>query len=424
MQIVIIAHGTRGDVQPAIALGKALQTRGHAVRLAVSANFARWVGDHGLEAAGSTVNIQAMMESDGGQAWIEHGTNPMRQTGIMQRLLDDVGWDLASSAWAAGEDADVVVSSLTSYIFAASIAEKTGARHISMWLQPSLAPTRSGPATINAPLPQRWSLVNYLLGKYLIEPVTWRWYGGINNRLRTNLLGLAPQTRAQNQAALASTLRLHAYSTHVVPHPGDWPSNMHTTGYWFLDEPGPWAAPSALVNFLDAGPPPIAIGFGSMTGRDPLAFTRLILQAVAQAGQRAVLLSGWAGLGEIELPATVYRAESIPHRWLFPRVKTVVHHGGAGTTAESLRAGVPSVIVPHLGDQVFWGKRVAALGAGPPPILRPRLTASRLAAAITRATSDANIQAQARALAKQICAEDGLGGAVELVLPFLDDRGE
>ncbi len=129
---------------------------------------------------------------------------------------------------------------------------------------------------------------------------------------------------------------------------------------------------------MQAGPPPIYIGFGSMSSRKPEETAQLILRALAQTGQRAVLLSGWNGLQAEVLPENVFLVQSVPHDWLFARVNAVVHHGGAGTTAAGLRAGVPSIIIPFFADQPFWGERVAALGVGPKPIPRKKLTAEKL----------------------------------------------
>ncbi len=415
MNITMLAFGTRGDVQPAIALGKALKAKGHHVRLAASANFKNWIEGHGLEATASSVDIQAVMDSEGGREWAERGNDPIQQMRIMKRLLDRHGLDMISSAWDACQGAQVIMSSFTSDAYAVSLAEKLGACHISYWLQPSFVPTRNGAATFNTPWPDRDSTLNYWFGKMLIEPWAWRMYGDITNRFRRDVLGLPPQTSAQNIAALRRILVVHGYSQHVVPHPADWPANLHTTGYWFLDEHEQWQPPDELLRFLDAGDPPVCIGFGSMTGRDPQALTHLVMEAVRLSGRRAVLLSGWTGMGDTDLPSTIFRLEAAPHAWLFPRMAAIAHHGGAGTTAASLHAGVPTIIVPHIADQPFWGKRVELLGVGPKAIPRPQLTAERLAQAIRVATSDPAIQQRAAELGQRIRAEDGVGATIELI---------
>jgi sterol 3beta-glucosyltransferase len=140
---------------------------------------------------------------------------------------------------------------------------------------------------------------------------------------------------------------------------------------------------------------------------------------VTLSKQRAVLLGGWAQAHERDLPDHIYAIDSAPHEWLFPHMAAVVHHGGAGTTAAGLRAGLPSVITPFFGDQPYWGQRVYELGAGPQPILRTKLTASRLASAITQAITDPSMKRQAAGLGKKIRAEDGVGRAVEIVSRYM-----
>jgi UDP:flavonoid glycosyltransferase YjiC (YdhE family) len=182
---------------------------------------------------------------------------------------------------------------------------------------------------------------------------------------------------------------LHGFSAHVVPRPPDWEKHVYITGYWFLDPPPEWRPPADLVDFLQAGPPLVYVGFGSMSHGDPRTATRLVVQALQLAGQRGILVSGWGGLTQADLPASVYIAESIPHSWLFPQMAAVVHHGGAGTTAAGLRAGKPTITVPFISlDQNFWGWRVADLGAGLPPIPSKRLTAEKLAQSISSAVAD------------------------------------
>jgi UDP:flavonoid glycosyltransferase YjiC (YdhE family) len=215
---------------------------------------------------------------------------------------------------------------------------------------------------------------------------------------------------------------LYGYSPAVIPKPPDWGEDTHVTGYWFLDPVEAWTPPAALVEFLEAGPPPVFVGFGSMSSRKPEETTALIVDALDRAGQRAILLSGWGGLEGARVPDTVFVVDAVPYSWLFPRVAAVVHHGGAGTTSAGLRAGVPSLVIPFFGDQPFWGRRVAALGVGPEPVPRRRLTAERLARALREAVTDEGMRQRAAELGARIRTEDGVGRAVA-VLETLERRG-
>jgi sterol 3beta-glucosyltransferase len=169
------------------------------------------------------------------------------------------------------------------------------------------------------------------------------------------------------------------------------------------------------VDFLESGDPPVYIGFGSMIHRKPEDVTELVLSALARTGRRDVLFAGWGGIGEGSLPKSVYPIGSMPHGWLFPRMAAVVHHGGAGTTAAGLRAGVPAVVTPFFGDQPFWGERIHALGVGPKPIPRPRLTAENLGQAIHATVSDEGMIERAAPLGERIRAKDGIARAVEVL---------
>ncbi|WP_420645753.1 glycosyltransferase [Candidatus Leptofilum sp.] len=276
--ITFIASGTRGDVQPAVAVGKALRQRGYTVRVLAGANFADWIEQHGLVPLPTQIDMQAMMASEGGRDWVEKGHNPVLQLRIMGQLLAKHGMQIASDAWEACQGSDLIVSSFTSDVYAVGMAHKLGVPHVSTPLQPTMFTTKDGRTLLNAPLPKRSSWINYCFGKFFIETAAWSLYGDIANRVRTEMLDMPAQTRAENREDRRKMTIIHGYSPSVVPHPADWPANFHTAGYWFLDENEQWQPPAELLDFLAAGAPPVAIGFGSMTARNPqrlnLIFTK------------------------------------------------------------------------------------------------------------------------------------------------------
>jgi UDP:flavonoid glycosyltransferase YjiC (YdhE family) len=173
------------------------------------------------------------------------------------------------------------------------------------------------------------------------------------------------------------------------------------------------------VKFLAAGPPPVYLGFGSMRSRDPVATTRILLDALERSGQRGLLSSGWSGLSSDDLPESVALVGDVPHEWLLPQTAAVVHHGGAGTTGAAVRAGVPQLAVPHVGDQPYWGRRVAQLGIGPAPVRRHELATDRLADLIGQMTSDVRMRARAAEIGVAVRAEDGVAVAVEQLSAYL-----
>jgi UDP:flavonoid glycosyltransferase YjiC (YdhE family) len=201
----------------------------------------------------------------------------------------------------------------------------------------------------------------------------------------------------------------------VVPRPKDWDETQHITGYWFLDPPIDWQPPVDLLRFLDAGPPPVYVGFGSMGDVAPTGLTEKVLAALQKAGQRGVLLAVRHAPQVAESEGNVFFVEDVPHAWLLPQMAAVVHHGGAGTTAASLRAGVPSIVVPLAGDQHAWAGRVTALGAGLRHASLTRLTPDGLAQAIQSAMNDHALRGRAAALGEKIRAENGVARAVELI---------
>jgi sterol 3beta-glucosyltransferase len=241
---------------------------------------------------------------------------------------------------------------------------------------------------------------------------------GMTNRFRTRMLGLPPQRRFANLLVRADGSpipTLYPYSPALLPVPADFPSHVHVTGTWFLERPAAWRPDVALERFLEAGPPPIYVGFGSMSGKQATGRARIVLEALDQAGQRGLLARGWGGLEATGLPDTVQLIDAAPHDWLFPQMAAVVHHGGAGTTAAGLQAGRPTVICPFLGDQPFWGTLVHARGVGPQPIPQRRLTVPRLAAAMSAAVNDPEMRQRAAALGARLQAEDGVANAVAII---------
>ena len=246
-------------------------------------------------------------------------------------------------------------------------------------------------------------------------------YDDVVNEFRQDVLGLGkyPKSTTPMQMADGSPIPvLHAYSEHVWSRPHDWPETAHVTGYWFLDRTEEWKPPKRLEIFLEAGEPPVYVGFGSMAGRDPERIANMVVKALQRARLRGIMATGWGGLSAIDLPATIYQIEKVPHDWLFPRVGAVVHHGGAGTTAAGLRAGKPSVICPFIIDQPLWGASVHSLGAGPKPIPQKKLTVDNLTQALEEATSNPSIRERAEQVGRKISSENGIASAITLIENF------
>lgn len=419
--ITLITAGSRGDIQPYIALGRELQARGHTARLATHSIYADWIRGHGLEFAPVEGDPMAALQQQHGREWVEtgrHGRNFLRG---FRQFIDPLLHQATADTLAAVAGTDIILFSAVAFYVAYSVAEKLGLPFVQTYLQP-ITPTREFPSAIYPTRRQGGGIYNYAthaMGGYLI----WLQLRPLLNDIRREMLGLRPFSLLGPFPCIfqGGVPGVHGFSPTVLPKPRDWSDAVFVDGFWFLDE-NDYAPPPPLAEFLAAGPPPVYVGFGSMTGNDPERLTRLTLDALARSGQRAVLLSGWAGLAEGDLPPAVLRLDSAPHGWLFPRMAAIVHHGGVGTTHEGLRAGVPNVIVPFFGDQPFWADRVHALGVGPRPIPQEELTADALADAIRAAVSDRTMRARAAAIGECIRAERGAAAAADVIERYLAQR--
>lgn len=418
MRITVFAAGSRGDIQPCVALSKALQGAGYHVRLAVPENFAGFIHEHDLDFYPLRGDVQQIMASDTGRNFMEKGGfNPIKSIRTIREMIAPIVMKMVEDAYAACRDADALICLGVFSAFGQSIAEALRIPMINIEPTP-LLPTKAFAAPSWPIQRDLGGLHNYLSGISMLQVVQ-LWYRPFVRAFRGQL-GLSTHTAAHFYRIFRSTPMLSAYSPHIIPHPADWPDSVHVTGYFFLDSQSDWQPPPELKAFLEAGDPPVYIGFGSMAGRNPEQLARIVSEALAKSGQRGLLLTGWGGLRAELMPDTVFMVDSAPHSWLFPRMAAVVHHGGAGTTAEGLRAGVPTVVVPFIFDQTFWSARIKALGLGPDPIPLKKLSADRLAKAIKIAVTDPGMRQRAISCGEAIRAEDGTSSAVEIIEQYLD----
>ncbi|MGB3632966.1 MAG: glycosyltransferase, partial [Rubrobacteraceae bacterium] len=321
----------------------------------------------------------------------------------------------------ACEDADAVIYA-TVGLLGYFVAKQLGKPAVEAGLQPVFNPTRYFPSSVS---PGGRSL------------------GGLYNRMSYTVARrvfwhtlLRPLIEQSNSSLHPVPLRsffedrdrhklpqLYGWSPSVLKKPPDWPGRTKVTGYWFLEQLPDWTPPGRLVDFLEAGAPPVAVGFSSVRTSSWEEIIEKLLRALRARGLRTVLLTGWNGIRNTDLPDDVFAAEEIPHDWLFPRVKAVVHHGGAGTTAAALRAAAPMITIPFSADQAFWGRRVAELGAGTEPIPRNGRFLPQLTHAIERVVGEAAFRQKAASLANRIRSEDGVSCAAQAFERSLEHAG-
>ncbi|MEM0914594.1 MAG: glycosyltransferase [Planctomycetota bacterium] len=410
MRIRVLAIGTRGDVQPYVALSKALIARGHDVRIGGPDNFASWVEGHGVGYVPLGFDMQVLLDHPLVKRLMSG--NPFVIPGLIRRVMLPMLRTSFDKMWEAARDAEVIVYHPKATT-AMDIAEATGAVAICASPIP-LYPTGDFlmpvfPGNLGRPL----NRLSYRFMSFSRAP-----FRAMINRWRREVLGLS--TKSPWIAPLGWThrgmgMRLCCVSPSVMPEPGDWDDQTHMTGYWFLDEAEAWEPDAELAAFLEAGERPVYIGFGSMTDRSPERITREVIDGVQRAGVRAILAKGWGALDPKGLPDGMYAIDHAPHAALFQRVSAVVHHGGAGTTAAGLRACQPTLICPQVLDQPFWGRRVHALGCGPEAMPLRRLRADRFAAALSQLTGEKRYRERAEEVGEAIRGEDGVSRAVALI---------
>jgi UDP:flavonoid glycosyltransferase YjiC (YdhE family) len=405
MKIYILTIGTRGDVQPYIALGVGLKAIGNEVTIATSTEFESLITERGLYHAplrGDFLKVAQVAEN-------ESAGNRRGNSFQLIKQYREMARDTLADEWKTAQTAEVIIYNPATF-GGYGIAEKLGVPAFSAFPAPLYSPTREFPSPF-FPFPNLGPFNK--LSHRLFARLGPSLFRRAINEWRKDELGLPP-AKGNNLLHGKPIMKLYAYSEAVVPRPADWDESSVVTGYWFLDAPRNWRPEPALMTFISEGPPPVYVGFGSMSMYGGAYRTELVVKAISLAGQRLILANAEEGRSS-EISKDIFVINSVPHDWLFPQMAAVVHHGGAGTTGASLRAGKPTVICPFVGDQTFWGRRVAALGAGPAPIPKGKLTAESLADAINHAVTDEGMCHRAASLGEHIRAEDGVSQAIALI---------
>jgi sterol 3beta-glucosyltransferase len=409
VKIALTTFGSEGDVRPFIALGAGLRRAGHDAYLVAADPFrAR------AEAAGVPFRSNGMIwdldRLDEVMRAVMSERNPFRQTRVIFSMVEKELRQVARSIVPTTADADFYVTHQIDAAGQAAAEIRGRPRMTAMFFHgglPMRARTMTGGNLGPLNRTQAW-LFRTLIGVLTDGPL---------NASRAEL-GLPRVSQIVARATDAPPGALLAVSPQVIEPDPLWKGRYHMTGYWFLEEPAFQPSPE-LEAFLAAGPPPVVIGFGSMSGTNTESLTRMLVDGLRRAGRRAILQAGWSKLGAADLGHDILCVDYVPHGWLFERASCVVHHGGAGTTAAVLRAGKPQVIVWHLADQPLWGKLLQRRGLAPAPVNVRGLTGAWLNRALDQAHADA-VVTRARAVREAIRAEDGVGNAVAVLSRAID----
>ena len=401
LRITCLTIGSRGDVQPYIALCKRLLDEGHRPKIATHAEFKGWVTNHGIDFATVDGDPAELM-----RICVENGMftySFLREASVKFR-----GWidELLISAWKACQDTDILIES-PSAMAGIHIAEALGIPYFRAFAMPWTR-TRAYPHAFAVPEHKMGGAYNYIT-YVMFDNIFWKATAGQINRWRKKDLGL--RSTSLDKLQLNKVPFLYNFSPSVVVPPLDFSDWIRVTGYWFLDEASDWSPPDALIDFIARARADekkiVYIGFGSIVVSDPAALTKAVVESVLRADVRCILSKGWsdrlgnreATTAEVPLPSEIHQITSAPHDWLFKQIDAAVHHGGAGTTGASLRAGVPTIIKPFFGDQFFFGSRVEDLGVG---ICMKKVNVSVFSRALWEATHSQRMINKARILGERI----------------------
>lgn len=404
MRVLLSALGSSGDVEPFIALAQGLIAAGHEPLLATGHMFAERAASLGIPFRGLGPDGDVKAELQAQFARILARKRPIEHLVMVTNTLAEMQLPEVPVLTELVRACDIVVYSPLA-IATLAATRKFGKPHASVHFAPIHRADGYSPFGVDL-----GRFGNRLAWKLAIGTVSRATDATLNRLVTAN--GLAPWRDILFDASHSRELDLIAVSERVVSRDPAWPPETQLTGYWFVDEPA-WTPDRELEQFTST--PPVVIGFGSMMGFDPRAVTEQILKAVSGLDRPVVLQSGWAAIGAATLPSHVRAVGFVPHRWLFERAACVVHHGGAGTTAAALRAGVPQAIVWHLGDQPIWARKVAELGVGPKARHYRDFNARWLRRALERMLRDEPMRARAAQLGRELRLENGVARAVRAI---------
>ncbi|KAF3908557.1 hypothetical protein ABW21_db0207774 [Orbilia brochopaga] len=420
LRFTCLTIGSRGDVQPYIALCKGLMKDGHKVRIATHIEFKSWIEEHGIEfreVAGDPAELMRICVEYGmfTISFLKEATSKFRS------WIDE----LLMSSWLACQGSDVLIES-PSAMAGIHIAEALRIPYFRAFSMPWTR-TRAYPHSFAVPDHKMGGAYNYF-SYIMFDNVFWKAIAGQVNRWRKKELHL--QSTSLDKLQPNKVPFLYSFSPHVVIPPLDFSDWIRVTGYWFLDESEKNFEPQQeMVDFMrkarEDGKPIVYIGFGSIVVADPQALTRTVVESVIKADVRCLLSKGWSdrlgqkdtSAAEIPLPDCILPIKATPHDWLFKHIDAAVHHGGSGTTGASLRAGLPTIVSPFFGDQFFFGARVEDLGVG---ICLKKLNVKALSEAIWLATNSSRMVTKARMLGEAIRSENGVDTAIQAIYRDLE----
>jgi sterol 3beta-glucosyltransferase len=410
LRFALLTYGSRGDVEPFLALALGLKQAGHKARLTAPGSFAPLAQRHEVDFSPLEGNPEDLAQALTDRA----GLSGPRMVARMIEHVMPIAASVLSAVRDSCRDCDVIIHSFLMTEAGHMVAHERGLADFSAQLFPVFAPTSEFPGVVfpDVRLGRAYRMATHRLNTFVFR------YGGrlLYRRLRAiepGLPRLGPWPFTAHDGG--PTPLLFGYSPLVLPQPMDWPPFARVTGYWHLQARRGWSPPPNLLEFLEAGPAPVYFGVGSMRSSRMSQVTSAVIAALAMTGQRGIVAVPRAAREKLDLPASIHLVDDVPHAWLFPRCRLVIHHGGAGTTGSALRSGVPSAALPFTADQAFWARRAHRLGVGPQGFPARRITPQRLVSMIEAGLGSEGYSVRARALGEKLRAEDGIGSALRFI---------
>ena len=439
-KILIITNGTRGDIDPFIALGQGLIKRGHQPTICAPISFKNVITDNGIGYAYMNNGLPKIVKSEAGRSIMESSASMGRyvRSGLKMKSVLEPSYrrQLRETFRAAQElSPDLIIFNHVA-IYGPHIARQLSIPAMAAVSSPILIPTGDVAHLLFPQLAwlkqfgRLYNRLTYYIFFKIVELVTGylvrEWQKENKLPHHSNKIDFYKKNKRQHKPLIV----MHHYSTAVSPLARDWDKNIVITGYWFRqDEKKAWQPPKDLVDFIKAGPPPIYIGFGSMTGsrKTMQQVITTIGKVLSKTGTRAVIGVGWSKHdwqamttnNHSAMADKIHYLDEAPHDWLFPKMAGVMHHGGAGTTAAGFRAMKPAIICPFFADQHFWARRVRATESGVAPMPLQEINEDNLTAAIKKITTDQRVIANAKKIGAQVNREDGVATAIKIIEKFM-----
>ena len=406
MKLTIVTSGSRGDIQPYIALATGLRKLGHDITFITNEGYTELINSYGFKIYKIRGDIREIIESEEGARLLESGYS-VKFILKFVKLFKDFLSTFLDDIYEGCQDSEGIIYS-TVGASAYFMAEKLGIPSIGAYLQP-ITKTDEFPVFMFPPNMITTKMTNqlsYIMGEQLFwQPVRNYVNEWIDKKLK---LKKAPFFGLYEKLHKNKYPFVYGYSPALIPKPHDWSEVIKVFGFWFLEKQEAWQPPKNLVDFLESGPAPVYVGFGSMANRNPEQTAETIIKALKKSKSRGLLLSGWSGLKKSDLDDDIFMIDSVPHDWLFPKMSALVHHCGAGTTSAGLKAGIPSIPVPFFADQPFWAYKMYHEGLASKPIMRKDLNSDNLSNSITKVIADNNMQKRSKRFGEKLALEKGV----------------